>query len=120
MIEENSFMCFLLAATLGEGASAITDETIKRLEQDLARNDLGVLFYAIILIFVIIASYYFIRGYSTTKESTDVKRCSDKNAIHHPKLDIINQIQKLAKLHEEGILTDEEFEKEKKKLLDKL
>ena len=38
MIEENSFMCFLLAATLEEGVSAITDETINRLEQDLARK----------------------------------------------------------------------------------
>ncbi|MEA3431690.1 MAG: SHOCT domain-containing protein [candidate division WOR-3 bacterium] len=103
-----------------EGASAIADLVINRFEQNTARLDFGFLFYAIILIFVIIASYYFIQGYSTTRENTDVKRYTERNTIHHSKRDIINQIQELAKLHEEGILTDEEFEKEKTKLLDKL
>jgi len=103
-----------------EGASSIADLVINRFEQNTARLDFGILFYAIILIFVIIASYYFIQGYSTTRENTDVKRYTERDTIYHPKNGIIDRIKELAKLHEEGILTDDEFEKEKKKLLDKL
>ena len=43
---------------------------------------------------------------------------SEKNAFDTPKLDKFSKLEKLKKLFDDGALTKEEYEKEKKKILD--
>jgi len=51
----------------------------------------------------------------------EVENCKieDDKVVNVPKRDIYDELRKLKELHKDGIITDEEYEKEKKELLEK-
>tara|TARA_B100000242_G_C42977454_1_gene453691 strand:+ start:872 stop:1117 length:246 start_codon:yes stop_codon:yes gene_type:complete len=70
---------------------------------------------ALILIFVLyLAVKAITRGVEAKSELSKEK---DKNDINELKQDLSDEISKLKKMHDDGVITEEEFKKAKEKIL---
>lgn len=85
----------------------------------LTAESLAYLVFTMAVLFGVLATFAFLEGKSTTRspQETNLKRTADSST---PGLSIPEQIEQLAKLKEQGILSKAEFEEKKKELLSRL
>jgi len=75
-----------------------------------------------IIVFLILAYVVFITGKAInialeTKQNNKFNLNKTKEGLRDENLNILNKINELKKLHNEGVLSDEEFKKAKEKIL---